>query len=85
MIAAREAMADVYGRPAEVIGSGGSIPLLTTLQKINPKAEFVLWGAEDGAAANIHSADESVDLEELGRAALAEALLLARLGAPAGH
>jgi acetylornithine deacetylase/succinyl-diaminopimelate desuccinylase-like protein len=85
MMAAREAMADVYGKPTEVIGSGGSIPLLTTLQKINPMAEFVLWGAEDGAQANIHSADESVDLAELGRAALAEALLLARLGPGAAH
>jgi acetylornithine deacetylase/succinyl-diaminopimelate desuccinylase-like protein len=80
LTAARQVMADVYGAPAGLIGSGGSIPLLTTLQQLNPDAEFVLWGAEDGAQANIHSADESVDLTELGRAALAETLLLARLG-----
>lgn len=80
MTTARTAMADVYGKPTEVIGSGGSIPLLTTLAEINPAAEFVLWGAEDGALANIHSADESVDLDELERAALAQALFLQRLG-----
>lgn len=80
LTAARQVMADVYGAPTGLIGSGGSIPLLTTLQQLNPDAEFVLWGAEDGAQANIHSADESVDLGELGRAALAETLLLARLG-----
>ncbi len=73
-------MADVYGKATEVIGSGGSIPLLTTLAQINPAAEFVLWGAEDGAEANIHSADESVDLAELERAALAQTIFLHRLG-----
>jgi acetylornithine deacetylase/succinyl-diaminopimelate desuccinylase-like protein len=78
--AARAVMSEVYGADTDVIGSGGSIPLLTTLAEINPSAEFVLWGAEDGAQANIHSADESVDLAELRRAALAEALLLHRLG-----
>jgi acetylornithine deacetylase/succinyl-diaminopimelate desuccinylase-like protein len=79
--AARDVMAEVYGSDTDVIGSGGSIPLLTTLHQLNPHAEFILWGAEDGAQANIHSADESVDLAELRRAALAEALLLHRLGA----
>lgn len=80
---AREAMNEVFGKPTGVIGSGGSIPLLTTLAEINPAAEFVLWGAEDGAQANIHSADESVDLAELERAALAQALFLHRLGSAA--
>jgi acetylornithine deacetylase/succinyl-diaminopimelate desuccinylase-like protein len=77
-------MAAVYGQPVGLIGSGGSIPLLTTLQRLTPDAEFVLWGAEDGALANIHSADESVDLAELERAATAEALLLEALGKRAG-
>lgn len=81
LTAARTILTEVFGAPAELIGSGGSIPLLTTLQQLNPDAEFVLWGAEDGAEANIHSADESVDLDELARMALAQTLLLARLGA----
>ncbi len=81
MTAARQSMTEVFDKPTDVIGSGGSIPLLTTLAGINPDAEFVLWGAEDGEKANIHSADESVDLAELEQVTLAQTLLLHRLGA----
>ena len=80
MTAARQSMTDVFGKQTQVIGSGGSIPLLTTLAAINPRAEFVLWGAEDGEKANIHSADESVDLGELEQVTLAQTLLLHHLG-----
>ena len=80
MTAARRSMTEVFGKETDVIGSGGSIPLLTTLAGINPRAEFVLWGAEDGEKANIHSADESVDLAELEQVTLAQTLLLHRLG-----
>jgi acetylornithine deacetylase/succinyl-diaminopimelate desuccinylase-like protein len=79
---AKLAMAATYGRPANESGSGGSIPLLNTLQQLNPKAEFIVWGAEDGERANIHSADESVSLVELEQAALAQVLFLERLGPP---
>jgi acetylornithine deacetylase/succinyl-diaminopimelate desuccinylase-like protein len=79
---AREAMSAAFGAEPGVIGSGGAIPLLSALQQVNPHAEFVLWGAEDGAAANIHSANESVDLAELERALLASCLLLLGLAAP---
>ena len=67
------------GHPAEESGTGGSIPLLNTLQHICPSAEFIVWGAEDAAHAQIHSADESVDLGELEAAALAQVLFLQRL------
>jgi len=40
----------------------------------------IVWGAQDEAA-QIHSANESVDLAELERAALAEALFIERLAA----
>ncbi len=83
LAAARESMREVYGSDPELIGSGGSIPLLNALQRVNPDAEFVLWGAEDGAQANIHSADESVDLAELERVVKAQCLLLSRLGSRA--
>jgi acetylornithine deacetylase/succinyl-diaminopimelate desuccinylase-like protein len=76
--AAAAAMQDAYKRAAVQIGSGGSIPLVTTLAHAVPQAEIVVWGAQDEAAA-IHSANESVDLAELERAALAEALFLERL------
>jgi len=76
--AAVAALADAYKRPAVQVGSGGSIPLVTTLAQAVPQAEIIVWGAQDEAAA-IHSANESVDLQELERAALAEALFLERL------
>jgi acetylornithine deacetylase/succinyl-diaminopimelate desuccinylase-like protein len=76
--AATAALEDAYGKPAVNIGSGGSIPLVTALAHAVPQAEIVVWGAQDEAAA-IHSANESVDLAELERAALAQALFVERL------
>jgi acetylornithine deacetylase/succinyl-diaminopimelate desuccinylase-like protein len=79
--AAKSAMADAFGSPVEVIGSGGSIPLLNVLSGISPHGEFILWGLSDGESSNLHSADESVDLAELHRIATAQVLFLSRLGA----
>jgi cysteinylglycine-S-conjugate dipeptidase len=73
--AVRKAMREAYGKDAVLMGQGGSIPLISNLATVAPQAEIVLWGAEDGDAA-IHSADESVDLAELERCILSEALLL---------
>lgn len=80
--AARAAMAQAYGKDAVAVGSGGAIPLVVVLSEAVPGAEILLWGACDDAA-QIHSADESVDLAELERATLAQVLLLERLGAGA--
>lgn len=77
--AARWALAEAFGKPAGEAGSGGSIPLLRTLQQAAPKAEFVLWGPEDVALSRIHSSDESVDPAEIERMVLAQVLLLQRL------
>jgi cysteinylglycine-S-conjugate dipeptidase len=77
--AARTALADAYDAEVSEIGSGGSIPLLDSLAEAWPDAEFILWGAED-AIANIHGANESVDPGEIEKMALAQALLLMRLG-----
>jgi acetylornithine deacetylase/succinyl-diaminopimelate desuccinylase-like protein len=77
--AARWAMEQAFGRPVGEAGSGASIPLLRTLQKASPRAEFILWGAEDMAAARIHASDESVDPGEIERLIVAQALLLQRL------
>jgi acetylornithine deacetylase/succinyl-diaminopimelate desuccinylase-like protein len=79
--AAAAAMEDAYSRRAVKVGSGGSIPLVTTLAQAFPQAEIVIWGAQDEAAA-IHSANESVDLAELQRASLAQALFLEAFAAP---
>jgi len=73
--AARRAMTEAFDSEPVPIGSGGAIPLLLCLQRAHPRAEFVVWGAEDGAA-HIHSSNESVDLAELERALLATVLLL---------
>ncbi|MEW6554066.1 MAG: dipeptidase [Actinomycetota bacterium] len=73
--AAMRAMREVYGKDSVLMGQGGSIPLISNLATAAPQAEIILWGAEDTAAA-IHSADESVDLAELERCVLSEALLL---------
>jgi acetylornithine deacetylase/succinyl-diaminopimelate desuccinylase-like protein len=79
--AAREALEVAYGKPAGSIGSGGSIPLLETLAKASPGAEFVLWGVQD-AIANIHGANESVKLSEIEQMTVAQVVLLERLGQP---
>jgi hypothetical protein len=44
--AARRALEEAYGKPPGEAGSGGSIPLLQTLQQAAPNAEFILWGPE---------------------------------------
>jgi acetylornithine deacetylase/succinyl-diaminopimelate desuccinylase-like protein len=77
--AARRALEDAYGRAPGEAGSGGSIPLLQTLQQAAPNAEFILWGPEDLAGARIHASDESVDPSEIERMILAQAFLLQRL------
>lgn len=80
--AAREAMAQAFGKPAGEAGSGGSIPLVQTLHDASPGAEFVLWGPEDVALARIHASDESVDPDEIERIIVAQVLLLNSLARP---
>lgn len=67
-IAAARALQKVYGRPASLVGQGGSIPLANVLAKAAPGGvgEVILWGAQDEAA-HIHGIDESVDIAELHR------------------
>jgi acetylornithine deacetylase/succinyl-diaminopimelate desuccinylase-like protein len=79
--ASRDALSDAYGKPAGACGSGGSIPLLDILKDVAPKAEFVLWGAEDLALSRIHASNESVDPSEIENMILAQALFLHKLGA----
>ena len=77
--AAREAMLQAYGTPVQEIGAGGSIPLVDSLLAAVPGAEILLFGAQDPLA-RIHAPNESVDLAELQRAILAEALFIRNLG-----
>ncbi|MCT1713082.1 M20/M25/M40 family metallo-hydrolase [Dietzia cinnamea] len=73
-----QCLAQAYGaEEVAEVGSGGSIPLCTALQRAHPDASIALFGVEDPAAA-IHSPDESVDPREIERIALAEAAFLQR-------
>jgi acetylornithine deacetylase/succinyl-diaminopimelate desuccinylase-like protein len=78
--AAREAAGEAFDTEPRITGSGGTIPLLTTLQTLAPDAEFVVWGPGDEHS-QVHAANESLDLGELQRMIVAEALLLEKLGA----
>ena len=77
--AARSALREAYGRDPIQIGSGGSIPLVPMLARTFPGIAILMWGASDERS-NIHSVNESVDLGELERMVLAEALFLQNLG-----
>lgn len=73
---ASEALEAAFGRPAEQIGSGGSIPLVATLKKVAPAAAVLLWGAEDLALSRIHASNESVDPREIEDMVVAQVLTL---------
>ncbi len=77
--AARMALEEAYGSPPGEAGSGGSIPLLRTLQQAAPGAEFILWGPEDVAKSRIHASDESVDPSEIENMIVAQIRLLEHL------
>jgi acetylornithine deacetylase/succinyl-diaminopimelate desuccinylase-like protein len=64
--------------PVEV-GQGGSIPFVAAFSDAFPEAEILLTGVGDEAS-RAHGPDESLDLEELRRGALAEAIALVQLG-----
>jgi len=76
--AARQALKEAYNKEAQIIGDGASIPLTNVLSEQFPQAEIIIWGVED-LAARIHGPNESVDLEELERVILTQALFLQRL------
>src|SRR6478752_1279432 len=77
--AARVALEEAYGSAPGEAGSGGSIPLLRTLQQAAPNAEFILWGPEDVAKSRIHASDESVDPAEIEKMIVAQIRLLEHL------
>ena len=80
--AAVTGMEAAFGRPVIMGGAGGSIPLVNVLASVVPDAEIVIWGAEDSES-TIHAPNESVDLADLERMILAEALLFEALGSGA--
>ncbi len=74
--AAARALREAYGKDVVHYGEGGSIPLVAAFLEAVPGAEMILWGAEEPLC-KIHAPNESVDLAELERCTLAEALFIA--------
>jgi len=74
-----QSLTDAFDCPASQIGAGGSIPLLSALQQVSPRATFANFGPEDQEAARVHGGNESVSVAELERCIVAETLLLARV------
>ena len=73
--AMRAALGAAWERGAIDIGMGGSIPFLSDFARIFPRAALLVTGVGDPAS-NPHSEDESLDLRELERGCLAEAVFL---------
>ena len=77
--ACRDALAEAFEAEVVEIGSGGSIPLVPMLAETFPGMAVLIIGAGDERS-NYHSIDESVDLRDLERLTVAEALLIRNLG-----
>lgn len=73
--AAREALAQAWGRPAVQVGIGGSIPFIAEFCSRFPSAAVLVTGVEDPDT-RAHGANESLHLAEFRRACLAETLFL---------
>ena len=75
------AFAEAWGRPAVEIGMGGSIPFVAAFAEAYPQASILLTGVGDPES-RPHGPNESLDLEELRRGCLAEAIALRLLADP---
>ena len=72
---ATRAMRLAFGKDVVFYGLGGSIPLVAAFRESVPYAEIILWGTEEPQC-KVHAPDESVDLAELERCVLSEALFI---------
>ena len=77
--AAREAFTDAFGVAPVEMGCGGSIPIVAEFAERHPGATVLVTAVTDPDS-RMHGIDESVDLSDLAKAALAETLLLDYLG-----
>lgn len=77
--AARAAFTEAWGAEPVHTGVGGSIPFIAEFAAAFPSAKILVTGVEDPET-QAHSVNESLHLGVLERAAVSEALLLARLG-----
>jgi acetylornithine deacetylase/succinyl-diaminopimelate desuccinylase-like protein len=81
---AEQALAAAWGTKSVNIGIGGSIPFIADLTEVFPRAQILVTGVEDPDS-RAHSPNESVDLEMLKKAMIAEALLLVSGNAVSGQ
>ncbi len=77
--ALRTAFEVAWGTDVVEIGIGGSIPFVADFERLFPDAAIVLTGFADPTSA-AHGPNESVDLDDLEKAVLAEAIALRLLG-----
>ena len=70
---------EAWGTEPVETGVGGSIPFVAAFSEAYPEASIVLNGVADPTS-HAHGPNESVDLQELFRGALAEAIALRLLG-----
>jgi acetylornithine deacetylase/succinyl-diaminopimelate desuccinylase-like protein len=77
---ARAAFTDAWGVEPVDIGVGGSIPFVAAFAEKFPNAALLVTGVEDPDS-RAHGANESLHLAEFEKVCVAEALLLARVGA----
>ena len=77
--AARESFRQGWGVEPIDMGMGGSIPFIAEFAAAFPDATILVTGVEDPGT-QAHSVNESLHLGVLERAAISEALLLAKLG-----
>lgn len=75
----RQGLETAWGVPPVEMGEGGTIPFLASFGKVFADAPLLLSGIGDPTSAN-HAPNESVDLGELERAIVAEAVALRILG-----
>ena len=76
--AMQRGMVEAFGKAPVFMGAGGSIPFVSVFADAFPDATLMLTGAGDPLT-NAHSEDESVDLGDLEKSGLAEALFLGYL------
>jgi acetylornithine deacetylase/succinyl-diaminopimelate desuccinylase-like protein len=74
----RAGMRAAWGADAAAVGVGGTVPFVAEFARTFPEATIVLTGVGEPSS-RIHGPDESQDLRELERNALAEAIALTLL------
>lgn len=72
---ARDALSQAFSHDSVEIGIGGSIPFIADLTEVFPSAQILVTGVEEPDS-RAHSPNESVHLETLRGAMVAEALML---------